>query len=85
LKKARDGRPSPEVAKRIERLLDKLQDEGTASGEGLRELRAVELLERLADPNADKVLQALSEGAAGARLTQEARAACERRRDPPGK
>jgi WD40 repeat protein len=83
LKKALESRPSPEVAKRIERLLDNLKDEQVlSSGEGLRGLRAVELLERLADPNADKLLQALSEGAAGARLTREARAALERRRDP---
>jgi RNA polymerase sigma factor (sigma-70 family) len=86
LKKALDAGPSAEVKKRVEELLDKLQAEEPApSGERLRELRAVELLERLADPDADKLLRALSEGAAGARLTREARAALEHRRDPPGR
>jgi WD40 repeat protein len=86
LQKALENRPSAEVKKRIEQLLDRLQAEvPDASGEGLRELRAVELLERLAGPDADKLLQALSEGAAGARLTREARAALERRRERPGR
>jgi WD40 repeat protein len=86
LKKALEDRPSAEVKKRIEELLDKLQaEEPDSPGDGLRGLRAVELLERLADPDADRLLQALSEGAAGARLTREARAALERRRDRPGR
>jgi hypothetical protein len=45
----------------------------------------VELLERLARPEADKLLQALSGGAGGARLTREARAALERRRSRAGR
>jgi hypothetical protein len=85
LKKALEDRPSLEARKRIERLLDKLPTEEPTSGEELRGLRAVELLERLAQPEADKLLQALSEGAAGARLTREARAALERRRSRAGR
>jgi hypothetical protein len=64
---------------RIEGLLDQLPMEEPTSAEELRGLRAVELLERLAQPEADKLLQALSQGG-GARLTREARAALERRR-----
>jgi hypothetical protein len=52
-----------------------------ASPDGLRDLRAVELLERLAAPAAEQLLRELAAGAAGARLTREARAALERRPD----
>jgi hypothetical protein len=85
LKKALADRPPLEARKRIERLLDNLPTEEPTSAEELCGLRAVELLERLAQPEADKLLQALSEGAAGARLTREARAALERRRASAGR
>jgi hypothetical protein len=85
LKKALEGRPSLEARRRIEGLLDKLPTEEPTSGEDLRGLRAVELLERLAQPEADALLQALWEGAGGARLTREARAALERRRSRAGR
>jgi RNA polymerase sigma factor (sigma-70 family) len=85
LKKALEGQPSLEVRKRIEKLLDRLPTEEPTSGEELHGVRAVELLERLAQPEADRLLQALSEGAAGARLTREARAALERRRSRAGR
>jgi hypothetical protein len=84
LKKALEDRPSLEARKRIEGLLDKLPEEPT-SAEELCTLRAVELLERLAQTEADQLLQALSEGAAGALLTREARAALERRRSRAGR
>jgi RNA polymerase sigma factor (sigma-70 family) len=85
LNKALKDRPSLEARKRIEELLDKLPTEEPTSGEELCGLRAVELLERLAQPEADRLLQALSEGAAGARLTREAQAALERRRSRAGR
>jgi RNA polymerase sigma factor (sigma-70 family) len=85
LKKALEDRPSQETRRRIADLLDRLPTEDPTSGEELRGLRAVELLERLAQPDADKQLQALSEGADGARLTREARAALERRRSRTGR
>jgi hypothetical protein len=85
LKKALADRPALEVRKRIEGLLDRLPMEEPTSAEELRDLRAVELLERLAQPEADRLLQTLSEGAGGARLTREARAALERRRSRAGR
>jgi RNA polymerase sigma factor (sigma-70 family) len=85
LKKALEDRPSLEARRRIESLLNKLSTEEPTSGDELRGLRAVELLERLAQPEADEVLQSLSEGAGGARLTREARAALERRRSRAGR
>jgi hypothetical protein len=85
LKKAQEDRPSLEARRRIASLLDKRSTEEPTSGEELRGLRAVELLERLAQPEADELLQALSEGARGARLTREARSALERRRSRAGR
>jgi WD40 repeat protein len=83
LRKTLADRPPLEVKRRLEVLLDKLQVVVPASGDGLRELRAVELLERLATTEADQVLQAVARGAAGARLTREARTALERRQRAP--
>jgi RNA polymerase sigma factor (sigma-70 family) len=85
LMKALGDRPPLEARRRIEALLDKLPTEEPTSAEELRGLRAVELLERLAQPEADELLQALSEGVGGARLTREARAALERRRSRAGR
>jgi RNA polymerase sigma factor (sigma-70 family) len=85
LRKALENQSSLEVKRRIEQLLNKLQKEEPSSWEELRALRAVELLERLAEPDADRLLQDLSAGAAGARLTREAQAARERRRQRPGR
>ncbi len=60
--------------KRLEDLLAKLEP-GRAAGKTLRELRAVEVLEWLGTNEAEDVLRALSQGAEGSRLTEEARAA----------
>ena len=46
--------------------------------EALRGVRGVQVLETIANPEARKVLAVLAGGAAGARLTQEARASLER-------
>lgn len=68
-----------EMQRRIEGLLLKLQ-----FGPGaLRTVRAVQLQEELDDPEALQLLQQLSRGAPGARLTEEAAAAVERVRQRP--
>jgi RNA polymerase sigma factor (sigma-70 family) len=85
LKKVLEDRPSVESRRRIEGLLDMLPTDEPASVDELRGLRAVELLERLAHPAADALLQRLSEGAGGARLTREARAALQRRQSRAGR
>jgi hypothetical protein len=63
---------SPELRRRLERLRSLL---AVPAGECLRELRALEVLERLGTPEARKLLQKLAAGASEARLTREANAA----------
>jgi RNA polymerase sigma factor (sigma-70 family) len=63
--------PAPEARRRVEQLLDKLQGPVT-DPERLRQLRALELLERIATREARQLLQALTQGAPEARLTQAA-------------
>jgi WD40 repeat protein len=81
LRKALANRPYLEARRRIEKLLNDIQSEAPTSAERLRDLRAVELLERLPEPEAERLLQDLAAGAAGARLTREAQAAVGRRRN----
>jgi WD40 repeat protein len=77
LRAAAKDPPSAEVARRVTELLTKIK-EGAVSGEGLREARALEVLEGLGTPEAKKLLEDLAKGSAGAGLTQEAKAALER-------
>jgi hypothetical protein len=67
---------SLERRRRIEQLLGAL-DAG-ASGEALRSVRAVEVLEGIGSSEARQVLAALADGLPSARLTREARAALQR-------
>lgn len=67
LRKAIQDKPTPESRRRLQALLDDLQDKR------LRFLRAIEALERIGDKPACDLLRRLSEGAAGAWLTEEAR------------
>ena len=58
-------------------LLEMIDGPGYSAGR-LRELRAVEALERMATPEARRVLGGLAAGVTDARLTQEAKAALDR-------
>ncbi len=71
-----DGKPSLELQRRIERLLEKLDP--ASSPQRLRALRALEVLEHIGTPEARKVLEKLAQGAPEARLTQEAKASLQR-------
>jgi hypothetical protein len=75
---------SPERRRRLDDLLQRLWV--PPAGDRLRELRAVEVLERIGTAEARRVLEALATGAAEARLTQEAKAALQRlgKRPPSG-
>jgi hypothetical protein len=66
---------SPEKRRRLERLQSQL---GVPTGEPLRELRALEVLERLATPESRQFIEKLAKGAPDARLTREAKTALQR-------
>ena len=68
---------SAEARRRVQQLLRKGQ-ELVPSGEPLRALRAVEVLEQVGTSEARRVLQSLARGAPEARLTGEAKRARER-------
>jgi hypothetical protein len=66
----------------MESLLTKLEASG-ASGDSLRMLRAIEVLEHIGTAEARELLQKLVEGAPEARLTREAKAALQRLANRP--
>jgi hypothetical protein len=76
LRKALASSPSAEARRRLARLVEKL--EPVRSPERLRALRAVEVLEHIDTPGAKKLLVQLAQGAAEARLTQEAKGSLKR-------
>jgi hypothetical protein len=78
LRKALEGKPSPEARRRVESLLHKLR-RVSPEPERLRELRALEVLERIDSPEVRQLLTTLAEGLPEARLTREAKAALQRR------
>lgn len=68
---------SLEKRRRIERVLEKINAEALPP-DGLRELRAIELLEHLGTTEARELLDTLAGGAEGSRLTTAAKAARQR-------
>lgn len=78
---ALEKKPGIEVRRRIERLLADAQD--STPPEMTRQIRAVQVLEEIATPEARKILQKLAKGASGARLTEAARESLGRL-DKPG-
>jgi RNA polymerase sigma factor (sigma-70 family) len=82
LRRTLENKPSVEVRRRIQLLLEKLGEQ-LPSGEALRTLRALEVLEHTGAAGR-RLLHELAMGAEGARLTREAAAALTRlnRRSP---
>jgi hypothetical protein len=80
LNEALNARPSLEMRRQVEGLLKSL--EGPASGETLRTLRAMGVLERIATADAQQVLKTLSHGMPEARVTREAKATLDRLNAP---
>jgi WD40 repeat protein len=77
LTKAKDGKLSAEAKRRVEELLTKL-DGKADDPEHLRLLRVIEVLERLATPEARRLLDKLAKEATGAVAAREAKASMER-------
>jgi WD40 repeat protein len=77
LRKALEADPSPEARKRLKNLLAKATAY-TPIGESLRSIRAIEVLEMIATPEARQLVQKLAAGAPETRLTREAKAALDR-------
>jgi hypothetical protein len=76
LRTAIERQPSAEARRRIEVLLEKLDP--VRSPNTLRQIRAVEVLERVGTREAKLLLEKLARGVAEARLTREAKAALDR-------
>jgi hypothetical protein len=76
LERAQASKLSPEAARRVRQLLAQLG----SSPELVRALRAVEVLEHIATPEARRILQRLAQGQQGATLTEDAAAALDRLR-----
>jgi hypothetical protein len=77
LEKALKSKPSLHVAKRLEALLGKLEGSPLPPAT-IQQLRALEVLEAIATPEAQQLIQKLTSGAESDPLTVEARAALER-------
>jgi hypothetical protein len=71
-----EKKTSLETRRHVEELVESLS--GPISGESLRTLRALAVLEHAGTPEARRLLEALAGGASGAWLTQEAKASVER-------
>jgi WD40 repeat protein len=74
---ALEGKVSPEMRKRLQKLVDSWEKRPT-SAEELRGVRAIQVLERIGSAEARAVLARVAEGAPGAWLTQQARLALKR-------
>jgi hypothetical protein len=75
LREALNAKPSLEKRRRIEGLLASLEATTALSGEPLRGLRAMQVLERIGSAEARKILEGLAGGVESARLTRDAKAA----------
>jgi WD40 repeat protein len=75
LRRGLAARPSPEGRRRIEGLLERHGRPERLTAEGLRQLRALEALERAGTAEARRLIEELAGGEPEARLTREAKAA----------
>jgi RNA polymerase sigma factor (sigma-70 family) len=78
LRKALEGQIPMEKRRRVQEIVDLLSARSFATGETLRTLRAIQILERLGTKEARETLRKIAGGAALARETQEAKEALRR-------
>jgi RNA polymerase sigma factor (sigma-70 family) len=77
MEKALAAKPSLDVTQRLEKLLQALEDQ-TLSPEDVQRVRAVEVLERIGNDEARRLLQDWAKGTAGPLLMDEAKASLAR-------
>ncbi|GIW80095.1 MAG: hypothetical protein KatS3mg105_1902 [Gemmatales bacterium] len=77
LEKVLAGKPSLEVRRRVEKILDTIRSK-TLTGDRLRIWRSLQVLEYVGSPRAEQVLKRMASGADGHLFTDEARAALRR-------
>jgi hypothetical protein len=86
LRRTLENKPSLEVRRRIEWLLEDTRDAPETVSAAPREVRAVELLESIGTEEARRLLQTLAGGIDEAELTREAKASLARlERKPPSR
>jgi len=78
LRKALEGQIPMETRKRVQEIVDLLPAQSIATGETVRTVRAIQVLERIGTKEACEILHKIAGGAALARETQEAKEALER-------
>ena len=78
LRKVLAGKPSLELRRRVEPIVNNLDNWPATSSASLRDWRALEVLEQLDTPEARQLLQKLTDGVPEARLTREAKATLQR-------
>src|SRR5262249_48968528 len=66
LRKLLESKPPLETRQRVEKLLEKVTTYQVPSADALRAWRAVEVLERIATPEARQILEKVGKGAPGA-------------------
>jgi hypothetical protein len=76
LRKALEGQPSEEVQRQVKAILD--APRAVPTGETLRTLRAIQILERIGTQESVEILKKLASGAAAARETLEAQESLDR-------
>jgi hypothetical protein len=77
LRRAWQGKVSPEAKKRLRQLLDQ-RDKEFRTSEQVRVFRAIEVIELIGSVEARKVLKTLAQGVPEARITQEAKTTLDR-------
>jgi WD40 repeat protein len=78
LRKSLEEKPSLEMRRRVQALLDGLTCQTEMTPDALRQVRAIQVLEQIGSPEARQILASLSQGAPAAPATREAAAALAR-------
>jgi hypothetical protein len=77
LRQALEQKPTLEARRRMQLVLEKIEGQ-PATGETLRPLRSLQVLEHIGTAKARQVLETLAQGMPEARITREAKASLER-------